>query len=381
MWICPSPERLINRRALIGEELRAAGGNVKTILQTNAELAIDHDRWFVAKAHARLNRCLVATHKVRPFVPVEPDAVTRAMRQPRSFVVGTKACVGNDLARGRVHGFARRAHLGGGKAGVLRLALDFPNVALALRRFAENESAGDVGLVTFARAAVIHQNHIAVTQDLRGAAAVRKRGVLAKAAKDLALHPKITKRRGAVAGEFLLRHALAHRRPGRAIRDDREVVCFLHQSDLSLRFEHATTGGDRSRADKLEPGRCLANAIVEKKAHPLLDTDPPRTNAAIADDLRDAKIRALVFFPGANVGADLDQFARAFFFELGTNPGEFTALRDDQRKHALTLAPTHAGEVVHAGPRLDVDGVDFLLGHQALRFRDPRFAFVVGDRH
>ena len=186
--VAGSPKRLIDRRALIGEELWPVRGNVQTIFQTDSELAIDYDRWFVAKTHARLNRCLVATHKVRPFMAVEPDAVAGAMRQPRSFVVGTKACVGKDLARGRVHRFARRAHPCSGKACVLRLAFDFPNIALALRRLAENESAGDVGLVTFDRAAVIHQNHIAVTQDLRGAAAVRKRGVLAKAAKDLALH-------------------------------------------------------------------------------------------------------------------------------------------------------------------------------------------------
>src|SRR5438552_9859460 len=97
------------------------------------------------------------------------------------------------------------------------------------------------------------------------------------------------KRRGAVTGEFLLRHALAHRRPGSAIRDYREVVRFLHQSDLSRRFEHATAGGDRSRADKLELRRCLANTIIEKKAHPFFDADPSCANTAIADDLSDAQ--------------------------------------------------------------------------------------------
>src|SRR5260370_6074816 len=110
-----STERLVNRRALIGEKLWPVRGDVQTIFQTNSELAVNDDRWFVAKTHARLNRRLVATHKVRPFVPLEPDAVTRAIRQPRRLVVATKACVGNDLACGRVHGFARRADLAGCK--------------------------------------------------------------------------------------------------------------------------------------------------------------------------------------------------------------------------------------------------------------------------
>src|SRR6267142_342628 len=81
----PLTKRLINRRALIGEKLRPVRGNVQTIFQTNSKLAIDHDRRFVAKAHARLNRCLVAAHEVRPLVAVEPYAVAGAMRQSRSL--------------------------------------------------------------------------------------------------------------------------------------------------------------------------------------------------------------------------------------------------------------------------------------------------------
>src|SRR5713226_9716003 len=127
--------------------------------------------------------------------------------------------------------------------------------------------------------------------------------------------------------------------------------------------------------------RCPANPDVDKKAHTLFDADAPCANAAIADDLRDTTIRTLVFFPGADVSAEFDQLTRALFFELGTNPGEFAALRDDEGEHALALAPAHAGEVIHAGSRLDIDGVDLLLSHQALRFRDPGSAFVVGDRH
>src|SRR4029077_5091890 len=79
-------KRLVYRRALIGEKLRTSAGNVETVFQTNAELAIDYDRWFVAKAHTRLDEGLVAAHEVRPFMAVEPDAVAGAMRKPRGFV-------------------------------------------------------------------------------------------------------------------------------------------------------------------------------------------------------------------------------------------------------------------------------------------------------
>ena len=57
---------------------------------------------------------------------------------------------------------------------------------------------------------------------------MRKRGVLAKADKDAALHAKIVEGGGAVAGEFLLSHLFVHRGPGRAVSNDRDVVGFLH---------------------------------------------------------------------------------------------------------------------------------------------------------
>src|SRR5207253_2921510 len=85
------------------------------------------------------------------------------------------------------------------------------------------------------------------------------------------------------------------------------------------------------------------------------------------------------FFPGAHVFAELDQLARAFFFELRTDPGEFAALRNHQSEHSLAGAPAHAGEVEHTRARLEIDGVDLLLAHQTLRFGDARLALVVGD--
>src|SRR5260370_29058513 len=135
--------------------------------------------------------------------------------------------------------------------------------------------------MAFDRAAVVHQDHVAFMPDLRRAAAVRKRGVLAKAAKDLALHAEIAKRGRTIAGEFLLRHAFAHGGPGRAIGNDGEVVRLLHQRDLSRRFVHATAGGYRSRADKLQLRGSLADAVVKKKAHALFDADPSRANPPI----------------------------------------------------------------------------------------------------
>src|SRR5207253_1206264 len=178
------------------------------------------------------------------------------------------------------------------------------------------------------------------------------------------LHAEIAKGRRAVSGEFRLAHAFAHGGPRRAIGDDCEVVRLLHQRQLRRLFVHAATGGDRRRVHIFKPGRSLSNPIVEEKAHALFDSNPARADAAIFEYLRDAKIGTLVFFPGANViRSDLDQLARAFFFKFWTNPGDVSALRNHQCEHAFTLAPTHAGEVVHAGAGLDVDRIHLLLAH------------------
>src|SRR5262249_27559317 len=125
----------------------------------------------------------------------------------------------------------------------------------------------------------------------------------------------------------------------------------------------------------------LANAVEQEKAHPLFNPDPAGTHAPIAKDFRDPPVGTLVFLPGANVVAEFDQLTRAFLLELGTDPGDFSALRDDHGQHTFARAPAHAGVVGHARAGFDVDGVDLLLAHQLLGPGNTGFALVVADRN
>src|SRR5438105_7125804 len=138
------PERLFNRWTLLGKKLRPGRSDVETILQTNAKLTIDHNRWFVAKAHPGLNRRLIATHKVSPLMTVQTNAVTGAMGQTRRLVIGTKACIRQNFSRGVINCFARRANFCRCETRVLRLSFNRPNVALPLSWFAKDEGARDV---------------------------------------------------------------------------------------------------------------------------------------------------------------------------------------------------------------------------------------------
>src|SRR3977135_2216680 len=92
-----SPERFVDRLALLAEKIWSAFSDVEAVFEANAKLAVDHDCRLVAEAHTRLNRRLVAAHKVGPFVAVETDAVAGAMRQPGRFVIRTKARIDQDL--------------------------------------------------------------------------------------------------------------------------------------------------------------------------------------------------------------------------------------------------------------------------------------------
>src|SRR5262249_16923088 len=126
-------ERLVDRRTLLGKKLRTVFRNVKTIFQTNAKLSVDHNRWFVAETHARLNSRLVPAAEVRPFMSVQAYAVTSPMRQPRHFVVRSKPGIRDRLSCRRIDRFARRPNPCRGKTGILRLVFKAPDVALALR--------------------------------------------------------------------------------------------------------------------------------------------------------------------------------------------------------------------------------------------------------
>jgi hypothetical protein len=83
-----STERLLDGRALIGKEFRTLGREVRDVLKAHSELAVNHDRWFDAEAQAGLNRSLVPAHDVCPFMTVQTNAVSSAMREPWNLTTG-----------------------------------------------------------------------------------------------------------------------------------------------------------------------------------------------------------------------------------------------------------------------------------------------------
>src|ERR1700693_616008 len=149
------PEWLIDGRALLREHFGAALRDVHAVLEADAELTVDGDGGLVAEAHTRDDARFIATHQVGPLVAIQPDPVTRAVRQTRNLVAWPETRVGDHLARGGIHGFAGGAGMGGGQGCVLSSALQVPDLFLTPGWLAEDRRTGDVGLVAFYRASVV----------------------------------------------------------------------------------------------------------------------------------------------------------------------------------------------------------------------------------
>src|SRR5581483_1722408 len=191
---------------------RSARRDVETILEPDTELAVDHDRRLVAEAHPGLDLRLVAADEIRPLVAVEPDTVSRAMRQTWRLVVGAEARGGDHLSRCRIDRLARCANLGSRECRALRALLDLPDVAHALRRLAEHRRPRDVGCVALYGAPGVDQHHVPLAQLLRLDAAVRKRRVFAEDdERAVAVAAELSGGGADVCRHLLIRHARLHR--------------------------------------------------------------------------------------------------------------------------------------------------------------------------
>src|SRR5262249_42777728 len=172
--------------------------------------------------------------------------------------------------------------------------------------------------------------------------------------------------------DVALRHALVERLHRRADRGEGDVVRALHEGDLGGRLDHAAARGDRRRDDELRLRKLLSNTVEDEEANALLERDLTRRGAAIAHDLHDELVGALVLLPRANVDRVLDQLARARLLESGRHPRELTLRRDDDAERSLAISPPNTGVVEHARAALEEHGRDAVVGHELSCLLDPR---------
>ena len=112
-------------------------------------------------------------------------------------------------------------------------------------------------------------------------------------------------------------------------------ISAISAGDLNMRQPAVTATASTSSAR----GAALRSAVEDEEPQPLLDADAAGRDAAIGEDLRDQRVRALVFLPRADVGREPRQLARPLLLEGRRHPRELAAPRDDQQERPLAQAP------------------------------------------
>src|SRR5436190_6696043 len=305
-----SSEWTVDGRTWLGEKLRSALGDVQTVFKSNTELAVNGDHRLVTKAHAGLQRRLVAANEVRPFVAVETDAVAGTVGKTWHFVVRTETRVGDHFARRGVDRFTRHAGLRGVERGHLCALLEVPHVDLTLRRFAKHHGPRDVRLIAVDHAAVVDLDDVAFLEFLRRDAAVGKGGVFAEAGGNRrALRAERAVRGEDVVPEIALGHTFAKRRESRLVGRERHVVGALHQRNLGGGLDRPASSGDRIGADVVERRRFFLDAVEDEEAKAFFNADAAGRHTAILENLGDETVGTVVLLPGPDVVAELDQLA------------------------------------------------------------------------
>src|SRR5215471_6209231 len=98
-----SPEWLFQRhREAWRQQLRwAIGRDYHVVFAAQPEFTGDVNSWLIRKCHAGLQYRFTSAHQIGMFVPVEPDAMPKPMRE--KFVIRAIAGVGNDPSGGIIH--------------------------------------------------------------------------------------------------------------------------------------------------------------------------------------------------------------------------------------------------------------------------------------
>src|ERR1044071_2728129 len=148
--------------------------------------------------------------------------------------------------------------------------------------------------------------------------------------------------------QFIMRRPFAERFERNLISLERELIRKPHKLDF-MRGLDSTAARSHGVCAREHYGGCrLGYAVRETIIHGLFYSELAGGYAAIFEYRRDQLVRALVFLPRANVGAELDLLKRAVFLESRSDVSRLAFRRKDHRKQSLADAPLSACEITQA---------------------------------
>ena len=376
--------------ALRCEHLAAVFGDVPVVFEADAELAGDVDAGFVGETHSECERRGVATDEVGPFVAVHADAVADAVGEV--FVVGTEAGGGDDVASGCVDGLARYARVSRGKSRGLGLVNDVEDFACLVEFgcgcVAEDEGAGDVGLIAFYCATVVDKDDLAFANDLGLQRAVGERGVFADLAACIADDAAAGVSEVDELRELAGSHAGLHGFVGGFVDGEGDVVSELHEGEFGSGFDAAAAEGDGSSAGGGEGRARVGDAVGEDELGALFDADLSCGDTGFFEGFGEEFVGVVVFVPcvdacgggrGKGSGFGFHALADAALFEDRADDKGVSFCGECPSEEAFGLAPAEAGEISERGACGDDGGVDFVLLHEGAGAVEALLAFGQGD--
>ncbi len=304
------------------------------------------------------------------------------------LVVGTEAGSGDDATGRVVDGVAGKPRTSCGDGCSLGFMHDVEDLLLLVGCFAEDEGAGDVGLVAFDGAAIVDENDLILADDLRLERAVGEGRELTYLAGDYPLDAGAAVCSVDEAGELARGHAGLGGLEGGLVYGEGDVIGELHEGELGGGLYGAAAHGDRDGADCSKSGAGVGDAIREDELGTFFYADLAGGEASFFESLGEKSVGAFVFIPGVDLrGGCAGQSCRLGFHALA-DTAFFKDGADDEGsagsgkypgEEAFGLSPTKSGEVGEGGAGGDDEGAKFVLVKEGAGSFEALIAFGEGD--
>jgi hypothetical protein len=150
------------------------------------------------------------------------------------------------------------------------------------------------------------------------------------------------------------------------------AVCISASSAGDLISRHARTSGSPATISRPLDARRTPSTMNQRVV--ASTASGPLGGAAVAQRLRDQRVRALVLVPRPDVAAGRERLAHRRLLERGRDDDRFAVGGNDRRGGALGAPPADAAEILERRAGFDEQRADLRLAQQPLQLRDPRAA-------
>src|SRR5262249_13689475 len=154
--------------------------------------------------------------------------------------------------------------------------------------------------------------------------------------------------RGNRGAELVFGHAFSNSFKGILERFQGDFVGEAHQLDLVRRFDSPAPRRHGVSTCYTSSRSSLSDPVGKRELNALFNSNSSRSDSTVFKNPCYKLVGTLVFFPGANVAAQLYLFERPALLESWSDVPGLTFDWEDHRKQAFAQPPVNAGKVMKA---------------------------------